>query len=71
MASVIITTPNLTTEIVVTPSVDFMSCLFPALIAAVPAFLESFMKCLAGPPTTDEYNPGDRTRCSAEQNPRS
>jgi len=43
---------------------DFLSCLMTAVIAALPCFLESFMKCLAGGngPSTG-FKPGDRTRC--------
>ena len=50
-------------EFDVTPSADFIQCLFPAVIAALPAFLESFMKCIAGAGTPDSHNPGDRKRC--------
>jgi len=43
---------------------DFIGCLLTAVIAALPCFLESFMKCLAGGngPSTG-FKPGDRTRC--------
>ncbi len=41
---------------------DFVSCLFPALIASVPTFLQSFMACMAG--GSKAYDPGDRDRCS-------
>lgn len=43
---------------------DFISCLMTAVIAALPCFLESFMKCLSGAngPSTG-HNPGNRARC--------
>lgn len=41
---------------------DFVSCLFPALIASVPTFLQAFMSCMAG--GSKSYDPGDRERCS-------
>jgi hypothetical protein len=40
---------------------DFLGCLIPALVAAVPAFLESFMRCLGG--GSAGYNPSDEKRC--------
>lgn len=51
-------------DIQVAPSADFMSCLFPALIAAVPSFLQSFMSCISGGNTSGAYQPGDRKRCN-------
>jgi hypothetical protein len=46
---------------------DFMSCLFTALLAAVPAFLQSLVTCLSGGggggTGGDEYQPGQRDRC--------
>jgi hypothetical protein len=48
----------------VAPSADFMSCLFPALIAAVPQFLQSFMSCISGGGSSTGYKPGDRPRCN-------
>lgn len=41
---------------------DFIGCLIPALIAAIPAFLDSFMGCLAGTP--GGYSPSDAKRCN-------
>lgn len=44
---------------------DFLSCMMTAVIAALPCFLEAFMKCLAGGngPSTG-FTPGDRGRCT-------
>ena len=52
---------RLTTEF--DPHADFMTCLFPALIAAIPCFLQSFMSCLAGGGSSADYTPGNRVRC--------
>lgn len=46
-------------------SQDFISCLFTGVIAALPAFLEAFMQCLAGGGPTTGYQPGNRSRCAA------
>jgi len=54
---------NFKLETDITPSADFMSCLFPAVIAALPVFLEAFMRCIAGTPSDDQYRPGSRNRC--------
>lgn len=49
-------------EVTVNAGGDWLQCLMVGLMAAAPAFLEAFMKCLQGAPTT-EFNPGDRQRC--------
>ena len=43
---------------------DFLSCMMTGVIAALPCFLEAFMKCLTGTngPSTG-HNPGNRARC--------
>jgi len=46
------------------PSADFITCLIPALLSAVPAFLQSFMTCISGGGSGGNYNPGDRKRCN-------
>ena len=69
MARITIETPNLTTAIEVSPSADFISCLIPALLAAVPAFLESFMKCVGSSPAPGGFNPGNRDRCTPTNPP--
>lgn len=51
-------------NIVIAPQADFMACLFPALIAAAPVFIDSLMKCIAGGGQSCEYTPGNRTRCN-------
>ncbi len=46
------------------PLQEMMSCLIPALLAALPAFLDAFFRCLReenGGSTG--YEPGDRRRC--------
>jgi hypothetical protein len=63
MCHVEITSPKANVALDFHPSQDFISCLFTAAIAALPAFLESFMTCLSGTPASPGYNPGDRTRC--------
>jgi len=45
-------------------SADWLSCLIPALLAGLPAFLDAFMKCIAGGGASGDYNPGNRTRCN-------
>lgn len=45
-----------------TNSPRILTCLLPAIIAAMPAFLQAFMACLATGGSGD-YNPGDRNRC--------
>jgi hypothetical protein len=50
-------------EVEWTPRADFITCLIPALLAAVPAFLQSFMSCIAGGGSNTTYQPGDRVRC--------
>jgi hypothetical protein len=41
--------------------IDFLECMIPALMAALPAFLDAFMRCIAG--GSSAYDPGDRPRC--------
>lgn len=64
MCNLTITTPVAKMDIVVNPHADFFSCLFPALIAAAPIFIDSLMKCLAGGGQACDFKPGDRTRCN-------
>jgi len=64
MCNVTVTTQHLHTSIDLKPSADFVTCLIPALLAALPAFVQAFMSCLSGAPTTGEYTPGDRPRCT-------
>lgn len=56
--------PQMKLAIDVAPSADFMTCMFPALIACVPVFLQSFMQCLTGGGNSNGFQPGDRKRCS-------
>jgi len=43
---------------------DWTSCLMTGLIAALPCFLEEFVKCLqGGNGGADGFKPGDRDRC--------
>lgn len=63
MCRVTLEHPQMKVSLDLAPSADFIQCLFPALIAAVPAFLESFMKCLTGGGSSTGYQPGDRKRC--------
>ena len=63
MCRVTLEHPQMKLAIDVAPSADFMSCLFPALIAAVPSFLQSFMACVSGGGQSGNYKPGDRVRC--------
>ena len=46
------------------PSADFIGCLLTGVMAALPAFLDAFMRCLAGGEGSGKFNPGDRARCS-------
>lgn len=45
-----------------TQQADFLGCLLPSLLAAVPLFLDTFLTCMSG--TESGYDPGDRGRCS-------
>lgn len=63
MAKCKITSPLLDVEIDVTPTADMFACLLQGLVAAMPTFLEAFMKCIAGQPGDHDYKPGDRRRC--------
>lgn len=47
------------------PLADMMTCLIPALIAALPAFIDAFFRCISeGNGGNSGYTPGDRKRCS-------
>jgi len=41
---------------------NFLTCIFEALIASVPCFIQNFLACMSRPPTPG-YNPGTRDRC--------
>lgn len=64
MPRITLETNDVNVEADLTISKDFISCLMTALIAAMPAFLEALMTCLAGQPNTGEHKPGDRFRCT-------
>lgn len=64
MSKIILTNRHLQLELEVTPTADFIGCLLTGVMAALPAFLEAFMKCLAGGEGTTGYKPGDRDRCA-------
>jgi len=40
-----------------------LGCLMTALVAAMPTFIEAFLKCKAQEPPEGGYDPGDRKRC--------
>lgn len=63
MAQVTIETSTLDLQVVLTPRQDFMSCLIPALLTALPSFIEAYLKCLASGGTGGNYNPGGPDRC--------
>lgn len=63
MCRVTLSSPTIKAELDVTPTADFITCLIPALLAALPAFINALMLCLAGEGTSGNYNPGDRVRC--------
>ncbi|HUT60293.1 MAG TPA: hypothetical protein VNA25_20805 [Phycisphaerae bacterium] len=42
---------------------DLFTCLIPALLAALPAFLDAFFKCIGGDGSSDKFKPGTRPRC--------
>ncbi len=63
MVNVTFQSKNVGIKLDVNASQAFITCLMAAAVAAVPAFLEGLMKCLAtGGPSTG-YDPGDRDRC--------
>ncbi len=43
------------------PQPNFVQCILPALMAALPVFLQAFMECVTG--GASDYQPGDRQRC--------
>jgi len=45
------------------PQADFMGCLLPALLQALPIFIQAFVECLGSGGTTTGYNPGGPKRC--------
>ena len=47
------------------PFQDMMTCLIPALLAALPAFLDAFFTCIRGEngQSDHDYRPGNRQRC--------
>jgi len=59
-----ITSPAVNLDIEIKPSADFMTCMIPALLAALPAFITALMQCMSGGGTSGVYNPGDRKRCT-------
>ncbi len=64
MCNLTLKTPVAEFEIVIAPHADFFTCLFPALIAAAPIFIQSLMNCLGGGGASCDFNPGNRTRCN-------
>ena len=42
---------------------DLFTCLIPAVLAALPAFLDAFFKCMGGDGSADQFKPGARPRC--------
>ena len=64
MIQITLETKNTKTEVEFSPSADFITCLIPALLGALPCFIQSFMSCLSGSPAVGVYNPGDRPRCA-------
>jgi len=42
---------------------DLFTCLIPAVLAALPAFLDAFFACIGGDGSADQFRPGTRTRC--------
>jgi len=64
MARIQITGEHLHLNVEYEPSADFVTCLIPALLAALPAFIEAFMTCLSGSQDPGDYKPGDRPRCT-------
>ncbi len=64
MCRVIIESPAVNVTLDVKPSADFITCLIPALLAALPAFIDGLMGCLAGNTGGGGYKPGARPRCN-------
>lgn len=46
----------------VDPQQNFVQCILPALMAALPVFLQNFMECITG--GTSGHQPGNRQRCA-------
>lgn len=59
-----ITSTAVNLDIEIHPSADFITCLLPALFAALPVFLDSFMSCLTTGGQPGTFNPGTRQRCN-------
>lgn len=64
MARFSITSKLFDTEVEVKPRQDLFTCLIPALLAALPAFIDAFFKCIGGGGGgTGTFKPGERKRC--------
>lgn len=63
MIQLTIKTDLFSIDIDLAPSADLIACVVPAFQIALPHFLNAFDTCIAQPPATPKYNPGDRTRC--------
>ena len=63
MTKITIGSPNTEIQIDLKINQDLFTCLIPALLAALPAFLDAFFKCIGGDGSADEYKPGNRLRC--------
>lgn len=63
MCKVNVSSPQFNVEMDLTPSADMFDCLFQGILAALPTFLEAFMKCISQAPPTGNYRPGNRHRC--------
>ena len=63
MAHVAINSDKVNLDIEVNMQADWLTCLIPALIAGLPAFIQAFMDCISGNGGSSTYQPGDRKRC--------
>ena len=63
MSKCTIQSPGLNVELDLKPRTDLLTCLVPALLAAMPAFIEAYMTCITAGSGSGNFKPGDRPRC--------
>jgi len=63
MTKVTVGTKNTDIVLDVKINQDLFTCLIPALLAALPAFLDAFFSCIGGDGSDAPFKPGTRPRC--------
>ena len=42
---------------------QFLTCLVSAILKSMPTIISDVVSCMSSAPPTDDYKPGNRTRC--------